>query len=110
MKFSELAKYMPASTIEAAANGQLRLNLGTLTKNTLTLDSSIIESVGKILQAAHEYTSVVNQKKAENNLAPILFVNKLVRVSENNNPVYVFTVEIEINSAATYDAVIDPAL
>lgn len=110
MKFSDLARYLPANVFEVATNGQLRLNLTVLTNGNLTLDSSALESLGRLLQATYDHTRAVNTQRSAQNLPPITLATKALQTSDRINPIHEFSISIEVNSAPTFDAAIDPTV
>lgn len=108
MKFSELDNHLPLNTIEANPNGQLKINVNALTQdNVLTQENSSVETLGKLLQAAYTFNKELNQTRVSQGLAEINMVAKAINVSEQGNPVHVFTVMIEVSSPSSLDNVID---
>lgn len=50
LTFTRLAEKLPAGVIEFVGNDQVKLNFSRLSDNPLTLDSSFIQVVVKLLQ------------------------------------------------------------
>ena len=110
MKYSGLIKHLPANSIDAGLSPQrFKLDLNALTSNNLSLDSSIIEGLVRYLQGVYDFSEATNQQREIAGSPKIDLITKNIRISEKGNPIYEYTVSIEVNSSATFDGVIDPA-
>ena len=105
-----LEDILPPNSIDFAG-GIPRLNLNELTGDVLDLDSSVVEIMGRLLQALYEQTQSLNAQRASQNppLEPIDFVGKTIRTSARGNPVHEFKISIEVAALVSFDGAIDPA-
>lgn len=110
MKYSNLVKYLPANSIDSGVSPQrFKLDLNNLTASNLTLESSIVRGLARYLQAVYDYCEATNKDRESKNLSPINLIHKDVKKSETGNPIYEYTISVEVNSSLTFDGVIDPA-
>ena len=110
MKYSNLVKYLPANSIDPGTTPQrIKLDLNNLTASNLTMDSSIIRGLARYLQAVYDYSEAINKDRESKNLLPINLIHKDIKKSEKGNPIYEYTISVEVNSSTTFDGAIDPA-
>lgn len=110
LTFQDLANILPPGSIEFVGNNQLKLNFSQLTGDTLTFESSCVESVVKLMQKLADLTTSVNSLRASENPSkpPIMFASKDL-VGTPDAPEFEFTVRVAINTAQFVNNLIDPA-
>ncbi|ALF52961.1 hypothetical protein ACX27_09030 [Nostoc piscinale CENA21] len=100
---------MPNGAIEFVGNNQVKLNLSLATESgsTLTLDTSCVKGIVKLMQALSELTDQVNEERVNDNLAPIQFASMQL-TGTPESPEYEFTVRVKVDTALFIDNLDDP--
>lgn len=111
LNFENLATQLPTGSIEFVGNNQLKLNLSQLTGDNLNLESSVIESIAKLMQGLTSLTSAVNESRAEINppKAAVYFVSKDFDGSLDK-PEIVFETRIAVNPNTFVENLFDPTV
>ena len=109
LTFQDLADKLPSGSIEFVGNNQLKLNFSQLTGDTLTLDSSCIESIIKLMQELSKVTDDINTARLKENppKPPIMFASRDL-VGTADAPEFEFIVRAKIDVNAFSDNLIDP--
>lgn len=102
--FNNLSNKLRANSIELVSPNFVKANFNEVTGDSLTLESSCIESIAKILDALADLTIAENDSRTNNNQNHIDFVSK----SYGSDGVMIFTVVIQTDTATHLDNVIDP--
>ncbi|NHC37944.1 hypothetical protein [Scytonema millei] len=100
LTFTELGNYLPAGAIEFVGNNQVKLNFSQISNNPLTLDSSLVEVVTRLLQGLAIYTERINEQRASLSppLPPIDFAS-MALTGTPQQPKYQFIVEVAVDTA-----------
>lgn len=109
LTFEDLATLLPPGSIEFIGNNQLKLNLTQLTGEDLRLESSLLETVAKLLDALAQLTSQINEPRIQA-VPPkprIRFVDKDFDGTPSN-PEIVFDCRFGINPASFSNNLFDP--
>ncbi|MBN3943499.1 hypothetical protein [Nostoc sp. NMS9] len=109
LSYTALAEKLPAGSIEFVGNNQVKLNLSLTTESgaTLTLDSSCVKGIVKVMQALSSLTNQVNESRVNANLPPIQFVSQQL-TGTPEAPEYEFTVRVKVDTALFIDNLDDP--
>lgn len=109
LTFEDLATLLPPGCIEFIGNNQLKLNLTQLTGEQLTIESSLLETIVKLLDALAQLTSEINESRIQA-IPPksrIKFVDKDFDGTPAN-PEVVFDCRFAINTASFSNNLVDP--
>jgi hypothetical protein len=107
LTFNDLADKLPAGSVEFVGNNQVKLNLNLISESNLTLNSSIVEPIVKLLRGLANLTDAINQEKATQG-------NTLIEFAEANlvgtaaSPEYQFAVRVKVNTSLFPDNLVDP--
>jgi hypothetical protein len=63
LTFESLNNFLPAGSIEFVGNNQLKINMNQVSGEQLTLQSSILEPIAKLLSGLVVLTKVVNDEQ-----------------------------------------------
>ena len=110
LTFQALANILPPGSIEFVGNNQLKLNFSQLTGETLTFETSCVESVVKLMQKLADLTAAVNSARANENPSkpPIVFTSKDL-VGTPDAPEFEFTTRVAVATSQFANNLIDPA-
>ncbi len=106
----DLATQLPASSIEFVGNNQLKYNYSQITgENNLTLESSLVESTAKHLQALVDLTTAINEERMLSNppKEAITFASKSFEGTPEK-PEILYEIRIAINPATFVENLFDP--
>ncbi|MBD2492393.1 hypothetical protein [Aulosira sp. FACHB-615] len=109
LSYSALAEKLPNGAVEFVGNNQVKLNLSLATEAgaSLTLDTSCVKGVVKLMQALSSLTDQVNEARVNANLAPIQFTSMQL-TGTPESPEYEFTVRVKVDTALFIDNLDDP--
>ncbi|MEH2377614.1 MAG: hypothetical protein V7K27_01735 [Nostoc sp.] len=109
LNYAALSEKLTAGAIEFVGNNQLKLNLSLITESgsNLTLETSCVKGIVKLLQALSALTDQVNEARIIANLPPIEFVSQQL-TGTPEAPEYQFTVRVKIDTALFVDNLDDP--
>ncbi|ARV63377.1 hypothetical protein BZZ01_32785 (plasmid) [Nostocales cyanobacterium HT-58-2] len=109
LTFTRLGEILPAGVVEYVGNNQVKFNFSQLSHNPLSLDSSFVEGIVKLLQGLAELTDEINQERASQNppLEPIEFATAEL-TGTPGRPVYKFVIQVAVNTQAFADNLVDP--
>ena len=109
LTFQALADMLPSGSIEFVGNNQLKLNFSQLTNETLTFESSLIESIVKLMQKLADLTTAVNSTRASKNPSkpPIIFASKDL-IGTPDAPEFEFTIRAAVDTSQFANNLIDP--
>ncbi|BAU09701.1 hypothetical protein LEP3755_01740 [Leptolyngbya sp. NIES-3755] len=109
MNLAELGAKLPDQTIQWRGFGSPTLiDLNALTGEVITPESVFLESIAKLLEGIFQLQVDVNADRAAENKPPIAFVDRDVEVSATGNPVYVYTVRVEVNTQGALNNLVNP--
>ena len=108
--FNQLASFLPAGSIEFVGNNQVKINFSQLTGDTLSLDSSCVKGIVKLLKGLAALTASINafREAATPPLPTIDFVSDQL-VGTSDNPRIQLVTEVQINTSSFVDNLIDAA-
>lgn len=108
LSYTALAEKLPTGSIEFVGNNQVKLNLSLATAGAnLTLNSSCVKGIVKLMQALSALTDQVNEARINANLPPIQFVSQQL-TGTAEAPEYEFTVRVKVDTALFIDNLDDP--
>jgi hypothetical protein len=109
--FAALTESMPPEALRwEGFSTPLFLNLNAITGDELTPESSPLEALGRLLDALHQLQNQINQTRATQfpPLPPIQLVTKMIDGNANGNPVFSWTLSIEVDAAQSLNAPVNP--
>ena len=109
LSFQVLSDMLPPGSIEFVGNNQTKLNFNQLTGNTLSLDSSCVESIVKFMEELAELTTSLNSaRKNENPVKPpIAFCTKEL-IGTPDAPEFEFNLRVAVDTRRFANNLIDP--
>ncbi|BAY77956.1 hypothetical protein NIES25_44260 [Nostoc linckia NIES-25] len=109
LSYTALAEKLPTGSIEFVGNNQVKLNLSLATDSgaNLTLNSSCVKGIVKLMQALSALTDQVNEARIDTNLPPIQFASMQL-TGTPEAPEYEFTVRVKVDTALFIDNLDDP--
>lgn len=109
LSYSALAEKLPNGAIEFVGNNQVKINLSLATQSGagLTLNSSCVKGIVKLMQALSALTDSVNEARVNANLPPIQFASQQL-TGTPEQPEYEFTVRVKVDTALFIDNLDDP--
>ncbi|AFY31604.1 hypothetical protein [Calothrix sp. PCC 7507] len=107
LSYSALAEKLAAGSIEFVGNNQLKLNFNLATAENLTLNTSCVKGIVKLLQALSALTDQVNAARINANLPPIQFASQQI-TGTPEAPEFEFTVRVKVDTALFVDNLDDP--
>ncbi|MBW4597471.1 MAG: hypothetical protein KME46_32390 [Brasilonema angustatum HA4187-MV1] len=107
--FTDLASKLPAGAVEFVGNNQVKINASVIAEQALTLDSSIVEVMVKLLQGLTSLTQDINTARAAHNppLTAITFADSQL-VGTPSAPRYQLTLNVAVNPTSFNDNLLDP--
>lgn len=110
LNFANLLSKLPEDSIVWAGFGlPVQMNANAITGDTLTPESNPLETLARLLDALVQVESDVNAARAAATpaLSPVNFVSKSIAVN-GANPVYEWTLRIEVNASASLNNIVSP--
>ncbi|MEA5627565.1 hypothetical protein [Nostoc sp. UHCC 0251] len=109
LSYTALAEKLPAGSVEFVGNNQVKLNLSLATDSgaALTLGSSCVKGIVKLMQALSALTEQVNEARINANLPPIQFASQQI-TGTPEAPEFEFTVRVKVDTALFVDNLDDP--
>ncbi|MEH2467516.1 hypothetical protein [Nostoc sp.] len=109
--YSQIAAYLPTSSVEFVGNNQVKLNLNQITGDSLTLDAGAIKGILKFLEALSQMTIAINTARAAANppLPPIELCEKHL-AGTVDAPTFQYVVVVGIDPNSFINNVIDPTV
>lgn len=108
LSYEDLGELLPAGSIEFVGNNQLKTNFSQLTDSELTLQTSCVKGVVKLLEGLAKLTDQVNQSRInEDNLPPVEFVSQTL-TGTPEQPEYEFKVRVKVDTALFMENLDDP--
>lgn len=109
MNLNDLGAKLPELTITWRGFGQPTLiDLNRLTGDEVTPESPCLEPVVKLLEGLFQLQQTMNAERMEQDKPALHVIARTVEVSANNNPMYVYTLNVEINAQAALNNLVDP--
>lgn len=109
--FQSLSDELPPGTIEFVGNNQLKLNFSQLTGDNLTLESSCVQAIVKLLQSLASLTQKINLSREEATppLPAIDFASSLLNGTPQQ-PKYEFTIKVKVDNSQFINNLVDPTV
>ncbi|MFK0732082.1 MAG: hypothetical protein ACFKPT_13870 [Gloeotrichia echinulata GP01] len=107
LTFQALQDKLPAGSIEFVGNNQVKINMNMVTGNNLTLESSIIEGIVKLLNGLSMLTDAINAQLIASNSPPIQFASQEL-VGTPAQPEYRFEVKADVDTSLFLVNIKDP--
>ncbi|MEH2128897.1 hypothetical protein [Nostoc sp.] len=107
LSFSALSEKLAAGAIEFVGNNQVKLNFNLATADNLTLNTSCVKGIVKLMQALSALTDQVNESRISANLPPIQFTSQQI-TGTPEAPEFEFTVRVKVDTALFVDNLDDP--
>ena len=107
LSFSALSEKLAAGAIEFVGNNQVKLNFNLATADSLTLNTSCVKGIVKLMQALSALTEQVNESRISANLPPIQFASQQI-TGTPEAPEFEFTVRVKVDTALFVDNLDDP--
>lgn len=107
LTFNDLADKLPAGSVEFVGNNQVKLNLNLISEADLTLNSSLVEPIVKLMRGLALLTDDINEEKATAGQPQIEFAEANL-VGTAAHPEYQFAIRVKVNTALFPDNLIDP--
>ncbi|MEH2124171.1 hypothetical protein [Nostoc sp.] len=107
LSFSALSEKLAAGAIEFVGNNQVKLNFNLATADNLTLNTSCVKGIVKLMQALSALTEQVNESRIAVNLPPIQFASQQI-TGTPEAPEFEFTVRVKVDTALFVDNLDDP--
>ncbi|WP_445626637.1 hypothetical protein [Nostoc sp. DSM 114167] len=107
LSFSALSEKLAAGAIEFVGNNQVKLNFNLATADNLTLNTSCVKGIVKLMQALSALTDQVNESRINANLPPIQFASQQI-TGTPEAPEFEFTVRVKVDTALFVDNLDDP--
>ncbi|MEH1817292.1 MAG: hypothetical protein V7L09_33515 [Nostoc sp.] len=109
LSYTALSEKLPDGSIEFVGNNQVKFNLSLATESgaNLTLDSSCVKGIVKLMQALSALTEQVNEARIAANLPPIQFASEEI-TGTPEAPEFEFTVRVKVDTALFVENLDDP--
>lgn len=109
LTYQDFMEHVPPNTIEFVGQNQLKLNFNQLTGKELNPNEALIEGTAKFMQALVALTDAINEDraKADPPLPPITFASRELEGSIEQ-PIFRYTVDLQVNASAFMDNLLDP--
>ncbi|MDZ8135156.1 MAG: hypothetical protein RM049_07605 [Nostoc sp. DedQUE04] len=107
LSFSALSEKLAAGAIEFVGNNQVKLNFNLATADNLTLNTSCVKGIVKLMQGLSALTDQVNEARIDANLPPIQFASQQI-TGTPEAPEFEFTVRVKVDTALFVDNLDDP--
>lgn len=113
LSFERLATQLPPGSIEFVGNNQVKINCSVLTGESITLSSSIVESLAKLLRSIATLNDEINIERQQLGRQPINFVKQSIQSfgnSENMIASMSFNCLMTISTNSYIDNLVDPSV
>ncbi|WP_414620325.1 hypothetical protein [Calothrix sp. CCY 0018] len=107
LSYQALGEALPPGSIEFVGNNQLKANFSQITGNDLSLESSSIEGIVKLLRGIAKLTDQVNEARINQDLDPIEFASEML-AGTAEQPEYHFLIKVKVDTALFPDNLDDP--
>lgn len=109
MILQNVADNLPAESIVWAGFGTpTEINLNAVTGDEITPESTALEPLIKLLNAAYKAQIGLNEQRDRDGLPALDMVKRAVTVDDNDNPVFTYSLSAKIDSAAALNNVSAP--
>lgn len=107
MNFAALGNQLPDNSVVWNGFGNpTTINLNNLTGDTITPESPVLEAMAKLMQGLYQLQQETNAVRATQKKPAIDIVERKVEVSANGNPLYIYSLNVEINAVAALNNVV----
>lgn len=107
LSYTALSEKLAAGAIEFVGNNQVKFNFNLATSESLTLNTSCVKGVVKLMQALAALTDQVNEARIAANLPPIQFASEQI-TGTPEAPEFEFTIRVKVDTALFVDNLDDP--
>ena len=105
LSYSDLATKLPAGAVEFVGASEVKVNFSLVTGDEIDLNSSCVEGIAKLLDAASTLTKEVNELRQNNGQEYIYFIQKENGYGDGS---YRFVADVKTDPETYLDNLLDP--
>lgn len=109
LNLASLGQHLPDQSITWAGFGlPVVANLNNISGDELTPESICLEPVAKLLEGLLQLQTKINSERTAANLPKIDVVSRRIEVSADGNPIFAYTLSLEVNPQDALNSVVNP--
>jgi hypothetical protein len=109
LNFAQLGEKLPVESVRWAGFGSpLTLNANSITEDSVTPETGVLETLAKLLEAAYQAQEAMNMQRELAGQERLTIVRRTV-ITDNDTPIFNYTLEVEIDIQAALNNLVDPS-
>lgn len=109
LNLNDLGEHLPLDSVTWQGFGlPVMVNLNLVAGDDLTIESPCIEPIAKLLEGLYALQLSINTQRALASQPPIALVDRKVETSANGNPLFFYSLSIEINPQDALNSILNP--